>query len=138
MDIILTYFVICYYLLMWTFYIKSIEHFITKLILSQAVHTRYVERYPHGHHTCIMYCIIFSNDRMHIDLTRTKITQQNWISNAMCLSSIFLWSAKRKIQTTKWCSLCLGLFLYNTFSSIVMIYMYNNRVLAKTKHLKCT
>lgn len=96
-DIILTYFVICYYLLMWTFYIKSIEHFITKLVLSQAVHTWYVERYPHGHHTCIMYCIIFSNDRMHIVLTRTKITQQNWISNAMCLSSIFLWSAKRKI-----------------------------------------
>lgn len=96
-DIILTYFVICYYLLMWTSYIKSIEHFITKLVLSQAVHTWYVERYPHGHHTCIMYCIIFSNDRMHIVLTRTKITQQNWISNAMCLSSIFLWSAKRKI-----------------------------------------
>lgn len=96
-DIILTYFVICYYLLMWTFYIKSIEHFITKLVLSQAVHTWYVERYPHGHHTCIMYCIIFSNDRMHIVLTRTKITQQNWISNAICLSSIFLWSAKRKI-----------------------------------------
>lgn len=85
------------YLLLFTFYIKSIEHFITKLVLSQAVHTWYVERYPHGHHTCIMYCIIFSNDRMHIVLTRTKITQQNWISNAMCLSSIFLWSAKRKI-----------------------------------------